>query len=247
MSERWRSYLRFWGPNVDADVDDEVRYHLELQIESFLARGMSPDAARRAALDAFGDLDAVKRALRAHDRRTLARERRADMLQDLAYDLRYAVRQLRAAPRFTIAVVLVLALGIGANTAIFSAIDAAFFRRLPFPQADRLVSISDLDLPFEASEGHPQSDAAVGRSASVDTAVFARVAAYASGGLNLTGGAEPARVTITYVTNDFFCHARPRRIDRARASAKKNTRRTVRGRSCFPTGYGDESSAARHR
>src|SRR5262249_44791122 len=153
LSERWRRYLRFWGPNVDADIDDEVLYHLDLQIESFLAKGMSPASARQAALDAFGDMVAIRRALRTHDRRKLIRERRADMLQDLVYDLRYAVRQLRAAPRFTIAVVLVLALGIGANTAIFSAIDAAFFRPLPFPQADQLVSIAEISLPFEASLG----------------------------------------------------------------------------------------------
>jgi putative ABC transport system permease protein len=203
LSERWLSYLRFWGPNVDADVDDEVRYHLELQIEAFLAEGLSPDAARRAALDAFGDVDAVKHALRAHDRRKLAYGRRADMLQDLVYDLRYAVRQLRAAPRFTIAVVLVLALGIGANTAIFSAIDAAFFRPLPFPNADRLVSVVDVDLPFEAAQGRRQSTPLLS-DFSADSAVFAQVAAYASGGLNLTGGAEPARVNIAYVTNDFF-------------------------------------------
>jgi len=126
------------------------------------------------------------------------------MLQDLVYDLRYAVRQLRAAPRFTIAVVLVLALGIGANTAIFSAIDAAFFRPLPFPQADRLVSIAAVDLPFEASLGRSQQQTRL-NDIVADSAVFSRAAAYASGGLNLTGdGIEPARATVTYVTSDFF-------------------------------------------
>ena len=203
MSERWRRYLRFWGHNVDADIDDELQYHLDMRVQFFLDQGQSPRDARRAALDTFGDLDAVTRDLRKHDRRKLRRARRADMLQDLASDLRFGVRQLRATPRFTTAVVLVLALGIGANTAIFSAIDAAFFRPLPFPHPDRLVSVAEVSLPFEAAAGQPQSSAML-RDFRADSSVFAHVAAYASGGLNLTGGAEPARVNITYVTDDFF-------------------------------------------
>ena len=203
MSDRWLRYLRFWGPDVDADVDDEVRYHLDLKIESFIAQGWSPEAARRAALDAFGDVDAVRRALRTHDRRTLRRSRRTDVLQDLTYDFRYAVRQLRAAPRFAAAVVAVLALGIGANTAIFSAIDTAFFRPLPFQHADRLVTLAGISLPFEASQGRPQAEPYLS-DVGADSAVFEQVAAYASGGLNLTGGAEPARVNIAYVTSGFF-------------------------------------------
>ncbi len=78
------------------------------------------------------------------------------MLQDLAQDLRYALRRLRAEPRFSAFVVLVLALGIGANTAIFSAIDAAFLKPLPFPSADRLVSIADASLPLDVA-GHAKS------------------------------------------------------------------------------------------
>src|SRR5215211_4090761 len=124
-----------------------------MRIQFHLARGLSAHDARRCALDEFGDLDAITRALRNHDRRKLRRTRRADMLQDLAYDIRYGLRQLRSSPRFTTAVVLVLALGIGANTAIFSAIDAAFFRPLPFPQSERLVSVSRVGLPFEPTAG----------------------------------------------------------------------------------------------
>jgi putative ABC transport system permease protein len=203
LSKRWRQHLRFWGPDVDADVDDELRYHLDMRVQFYREQGLSAADARRAALDGFGDVGELTRQLRGHDRRVLRRHRRRDMFQDLSYDLRHALRQLRATPRFTAAVVLVLALGIGANTAIFSAVDAAFFRPLPFPHADRLVSVANVNLPFEASQGRPQTSAELD-DFRADSSVFAEVAAYASGGLNLIGGAAAERVTITYVTSRFF-------------------------------------------
>jgi putative ABC transport system permease protein len=204
-----RRYLRFWGPDVDADVADELRHHLEMRESDFLARGFSPSEAHEAALRSFGDVDVVSRMLRDHDRSKLRHERRADMLQDLVYDVRYGLRQLWAVPHFTAAVVLVLALGIGANTATFSAIDVAFFRPLPFVTPERLVALADVDLPFSrAGLGQlpvTQKSRAELSDFRADSAVFSRVAAYAGhGGLNLVGGAEPARVTIAYVTDDFF-------------------------------------------
>lgn len=125
------------------------------------------------------------------------------MFRDLVYDVRRALRQLRSAPRFTAAVIVILALGIGANSAIFSAIDAAFFRPLPFPHADRLLSLREVELPFEAAEGRPQNAARL-EDYRADSSVFADAAAYATGGLNFAGGANPERVTITYVTSRFF-------------------------------------------
>ena len=203
MSERWRRYLRFWGPNVDQDIDDEIRYHVELLTQFHIQRGVPADKARRAALEAFGDVGTVTRELRHHDQRNLRRDWRRDMFRDLAYDVRHALRQLRSTPRFTAAVIVILALGIGANSAIFSAIDAAFFRPLPFPHADRLLSLRGVELPFEAAAGRPQSAAQL-NDVRADSTVFADVAAYATGGLNLAGGANPERVTITYVTSRFF-------------------------------------------
>lgn len=202
---RWRRYLRFWGPNVDADIGDELRYHIDMRTEDFLARGMTPAQAADAARQLFGDPAQVAAALREHDSRALRYTRRADMLDDLLQDVRYGVRQLRNAPRFTITAVLVLALGIGANTAMFSAIDAAFLRPLPFPNPDRLVSIGNgaVDLPFEAMAGQKQFQPYISDLAA-DSSVFANVAAYASGGLNLAGGSEPTRVNITYVTSAFY-------------------------------------------
>ncbi len=125
------------------------------------------------------------------------------MLQDLAQDFRYALRRLRSERGFAVAVILVLALGIGANTAVFSAIDAAFFRPLPFPHAEQLVSIANVNIPFEASAGRPRTSASLDDFVA-DSTAFAQVAAYATGGLNLTGGFAAERVTITYVSSGFF-------------------------------------------
>jgi predicted permease len=202
---RWRRYLRFWGPNVDADIGDELRYHIDMRTQDFIARGMTPAQATDAARQLFGDPAEISATLREHDTRVLRQTRRADMLDDLLQDIRYGARQLRNAPRFTITAVLVLALGIGANTAMFSAIDAAFLRPLPFANPDRLVSLNSeaIDLDFDLASGFPKAEPSIGDVAS-DSSVFLDVAAYASGGLNLSGGLEPTRVNITYVTNRFF-------------------------------------------
>ncbi|MEO7084661.1 MAG: ABC transporter permease [Gemmatimonadaceae bacterium] len=200
---RWRRYLRFWGPNVDADIDDELRYHIEMRRQDFIAHGLSPELASDAAISRFGDPAVIAHELREHDTRLLRQARRADMLHDLLQDVRYALRQLKNTPRFSITVILVLALGIGANTAIFSAVDAAFLRGLPFPAADRLVTLREIDLPSVFEAGQSQSSPRIG-DLQAEPAVFERVAAYASGGLNLNGGGEPSRVNIAYVTEDFF-------------------------------------------
>jgi putative ABC transport system permease protein len=204
---RWRRYVRFWGANVDADIDDELRYHLELRIDDFVKRGMSLDDARAAALQSFGNPAEIALELRAHDLAQLHRERRADMFQDLMQDVHYGVRQLRSAPRFTFAAIIVLALGIGANTAIFSAIDAVFLKPLPFAAPEQLVSLATAP-PFEGGQAigigeHRKTEPDL-LDHRADTAAFASVAAYATGGLNLAGGAEPIRATVTYATNQFF-------------------------------------------
>src|ERR671933_1130943 len=96
----WRRYLRFWGPNVEADVDDELRFHIEERQREYEARGMAPDAARRAALERFGDVASVGGWLRDHDRRRERGRRRRESMSDLTMDLRYGMRALRRTPGF---------------------------------------------------------------------------------------------------------------------------------------------------
>ncbi|MFI5227414.1 MAG: ADOP family duplicated permease, partial [Gemmatimonadales bacterium] len=121
--------------SVERELDDELRFHLEREAEKHQRQGLSRDAARRRAAIDFGGLEPTKDASR--DARGTAR------LESLARDLRYAVRSLRSRPAFTLTVVATLALGIGANTAIFTLVDALLLRALPVSHPEQLVIVSD--------------------------------------------------------------------------------------------------------
>src|SRR6266508_6721466 len=115
----------------EREVAEELESHLQMHMEDNLRRGMTPEEARREALIKLGGIEQTKESYR--DRRGLP------MLETLMQDLRFSVRMLCKNPGFTAAAVLTLALGIGACTAIFSLINAALLRALPFPDSDRLV------------------------------------------------------------------------------------------------------------
>jgi predicted permease len=122
------------GGSTAADrLDDEMRLHLEERTREYVERGLSPEQARDLALKRFGSVTLVKE--RARDADTLR------WLADIGQDLRYALRQLRKTPAFAFVVVLSLALGIGASTAIFSLLDALVLRTLPVATPERLVRI----------------------------------------------------------------------------------------------------------
>ncbi len=137
----WRRYARLLRPNAAADVDDELRFHLESRIDDLEARGFTRDEAKRRAVMEFGDLPGVRAACVAIDRRLERRTNLRLSLRDLATDLRLTVRALRRSPGFSAVVVLCIALGICLTTTIFTAVNGILLRPLPYPDADRLVSI----------------------------------------------------------------------------------------------------------
>jgi putative ABC transport system permease protein len=125
---RWRRYLRFLRPNVRGDVDDELRFHFESRIEELIAQGVPPAQARDSALREFGDVQDVREHLVSIGHRLAERRRHAEMLQDIVADARYAIRSLLRTPGAAFAILATLALGVGANTAMFSVLDAVFLR-----------------------------------------------------------------------------------------------------------------------
>lgn len=168
------------------ELDDELQAHFEMLVEQNVRGGMSPAEAHRAARLELGGAEQIKEAV--HDQRGLP------FLESIIDDVRYAVRMLRKAPGFTTVAVLTLALGIGANTAIFSVIDAVFFSALPYPHSDRIVMVwEDVHLPnYQNSQNTP----APGNFADWKkrNSVFSGMAAVGDRSWNLTGSGEPVRV-----------------------------------------------------
>lgn len=177
---------------VTADLQEEMRLHMELR-------------AQREREAGFDESEAVLRASRQFGNRGRHVEESRDQwgmrwADELALDLRYAFRSLRRAPGIGAIVIITLSIGIGATTAMFGVMDAALFRPLPMKDADRLVVLSGLDVPYaELPSPIPQLDLVRLRR---EAHVYEALGAYAVGGLNLTGGGEPMRARVGLITPD---------------------------------------------
>jgi putative ABC transport system permease protein len=126
----------FRRPQVDRDIDDELQSHIALRIDDNLAAGMSPTAARRDALVRFGNPTTTKERVASADAVIL--------LESIWLDIRYTLRQLGNSPGFATTTIVILALGIGATTAIFSAVNPILFQPLPYPHPSRIMMIWDI-------------------------------------------------------------------------------------------------------
>ena len=139
----------FLKRKLEQELEDEILSHLDMQIEDNLRQGMSPDEARYEALRKFGGVEQVKESYR--DRRSLA------VVDSTLRDLRYALRMLRRSPGFAVVAVLLLALGIGGNTAIFSVADAVLLNQLPVKDPEQLVLLSHTGDPREGVDNFSNS------------------------------------------------------------------------------------------
>ena len=191
--------MRFFGfrarPERDDDLDEEIRAHFEMAVRDRIARGESPDAARDAARREFGNVSHVKEVTREMWG--------GASLERLALDLRYALRSLRRTPSFTAVAVLTLALGIGANTAMFTVMNGVLVRSLPFPEPERLVAPS-YKLPPSVFSPNPGLYDRHYVAYEHDTTVFSSMATYSSPSLTLTEAGDPLKVKTTIATSGFF-------------------------------------------
>jgi predicted permease len=204
--QRFRRLLRLpaTAGTVERDVDDEIGFHLQARTDELVAGGMSPAAARTAALREFGDPAAAHAELAAIDRRRVERERRVEWWDALGQDLRFAVRTLARSRGFTAAAVLTLALGIGAASAIFSVVNGVVLRPLPYPNQARVVllwttgrfsGVAQNELPFSAANFIDVRDR---------TRSFEWVAAFRDWSFTITDAAEPELVPGARVSPALF-------------------------------------------
>jgi macrolide transport system ATP-binding/permease protein len=128
---------------AELDLSEELQFHLQNQIDEYVAQGMNPKGARHAAFRSMGGIEQAKEECRD--------ARRVNVVESLIQDLRYGLRMLRRSPGFTAVVVLTLALGIGAATSIFSVVKAVILSPLPFRQPENLVHLWEGLLQLGAS------------------------------------------------------------------------------------------------
>jgi len=180
---------------VEVDLDEEVHSHLEMLIAENIRAGMPPQEAQRAARIELGGIEQVKEQVRE--------EGLGNWLHSVFSDCRYGLRQLRNNPGFTAVAILTIALGIGANTAIFSYVNEWLIKPLPYPETARLVVL----LSHDVKKGWTSKDvtsAADFLDYEKQSTSFEQLACWTSWNFNLTGDGSPDRVDGGLVSWSFF-------------------------------------------
>ncbi|MEX2570187.1 MAG: ABC transporter permease [Gemmatimonadota bacterium] len=202
----WRRYLQFIGSDAASDVDDELRFHLDMRVEDLMRGGLSEADARRQAEREFGDVDRIRGELNETGRRRQRSRKRARVWASLGQDLRFAARTLRRSPGFTAVAVLTLAVGIGGTTAVFSVVKGVLLDPLPYAESGRLVRFYQYDTDDPVLQKTYLSAPhflEIRRRASS----FQDVAAlytYSETGANLAEGGQAERLRILEVGSGYF-------------------------------------------
>ena len=181
--------IPFSKSRLAREVDDEIRFHFQSRIDALVASGMSPNEARATAVKQFGDVAGVREEMLTLDAQRESAERRTNFFSELRQDIDFGFRMLRRNAGYTALVVGGLALGLGANGAIYSLIDAILLRKLPVKAPDALVIVGDPD--YADSRGHGTPD---GHLYSYLTYTELRDSAHAFTGLAAVG--DPDRVDV---------------------------------------------------
>ena len=179
---------------LDKQFDSELRFHADELTKEYIAEGMAPNEARRRAALEFGGPEQIKEELRdVH---------RIPILETMLSNFKWALRLIAKSPSFSVVVILTLALGIGANSAVFSAIDAILLRPLPFPNGDQLMSLHQYNTKVKS----PQTELSTLRLEDWNrlNSTFQAIAGYYTEDSSETSGALPEKVTEAFVTPRFL-------------------------------------------
>jgi predicted permease len=194
------------------EVDEELEFHLAIAAADLVARGWTPDDAAREARRRFGDLEYTRQYCYREDAFRAGESLRMTLLDEVTQDLRYAGRALRRAPAFSAIALLTLALGIGANVAVFSVVRAVLLTPLPFADVDRLMRVWHANHTTATERGvvsEPDFDDWRRQSRTAET-MGGYFFADGLSGMNLTGDGTPERISAAIVSSGFFETLRPR-------------------------------------
>jgi len=201
--DRW---IRLWSPlsgrRLEREIHDELEFHLDMLVVELESRGVDPVEARRVAVERFGDPSRMKRQAVRGERTRIRKRERGLFMDGLAQDLRYGLRQLRKRPTFSAIALAMLALGIGANAAIFSVVQTVLLRPLPFPEPQEILQLWE----SRVEQGWNRSGFAPANFRDVRemNRTFLDIGAFRSTQVNLTGEEHPTRLSAGRVTAGFF-------------------------------------------
>src|SRR5215475_2783646 len=215
MKPQWKSEIRLrlaglhLAPTSEAAIVEELAQYLEDYYAELLAGGVSEAEAYEQAFAELSGSELLEGELRRVEKQSnpepieLGDNRRTSMIADLWQDLRFGLRMLRKAPGFTAVAVFSLALGIGANTAIFSLLDALLLKKLPVPQPERLVVVTTA-APGQAGSGISSFSYPVFRELRDGNVVFSGIFAHDALPVSMSGGGQTERVLAELVSGNFF-------------------------------------------
>ncbi len=223
MTPNWRRYLRFWGPRIDADIDDEMRFHIEMLIREYESHGMSSADAYSAATRRLGDIPGAREACLTIGYRRQRRMARARTFDALQQDVRYALRTLGRQKGWTAVALLTLALGIGASTAMFSVVNSLVLHPLSYVGADRvrLVWMASAKSKISISPDVEQL------TAWKSSRSLEAIESYAQTDLTVTGRGDPFFVSVGSISETFItfresaCHSRTKFLGRRTGARRR--------------------------
>jgi len=188
-------------PDPERDFHEEIGFHMEMKVEELMAEGYSQEEAVKEAERRFGDRERIQGEATREEARRQRRGRVGDRLDTLRQDLRFGIRTLLRAPGMTLLTILILALGIGANTAIFSVLKAVFLQPLPYSQAEELTFVWNRNIRTGGRGPSCFPDFLDWRE---QNQTFEAMGAFGGTNVNLTGGEEPVRIRAAHATAGVF-------------------------------------------